>query len=342
MAQRRNLSSKLRFKTWDEWRLDPQAQAYRVMVFTPRGQYPRGVLRVPNGVFYADKNIVFAVVHSETWRSLDPDTPYSEFDWAMPQELRFLASMMYCQLSHETALYFYPIVQYRRSLHIGHLDLSSDDTVAAVRRLLLDKRQRIGPRSQHKSLLETKSQPYALVSQDRFVFDRLGEFWRGILPRNYVLLRGTYALLKGDMLARHYEFMEEAVIVTFIALEASLELVRRHLQSKGIKDPSAIDAQKWLHETFDAPFDLPEVIDRYFEEFYDQRIMTMHPKSRFGEMPYAPLSVDDFFHLRTSIREIFAYLVSGRHAPDFDQRLAEHRARWPQGTYSSGEPSAEA
>ncbi|HJQ63898.1 MAG TPA: hypothetical protein VJ834_13665, partial [Burkholderiales bacterium] len=71
----------------------------------------------------------------------------------------------------------------------------------------------------------------------------------------------------------------------------------------------------------------PAAIERYFGEFYDQRIMTLHPASRFGDNPYAPLSHDDYFFLRNSLQQVFAYLVAGSHGPDFHEDVKE-AMRW--------------
>jgi hypothetical protein len=47
---------------------------------------------------------------------------------------------------------------------------------------------------------------------------------------------------------------------------------------------------------------------KYFLEFYAQRVKTIHPGSRFGDVPYAPTAYDDSIHLRGFLTGIFAYL----------------------------------
>lgn len=121
------------------------------------------------------------------------------------------------------------------------------------------------------------------------------------------------------MLSRHHEFWEEAIISVYIALEVSFSLVLRRLELEGCPNPTARDAARWLHRHFDQYFGhkAPDATSGYFEEFYEQRIMTLHPASRFGDLPYAPIMHDDLSHLRRSLREILAYLALGVHSTDF-------------------------
>ena len=51
---------------------------------------------------------------------------------------------------------------------------------------------------------------------------------------------------------------------------------------------------------------------RYFSEFYDDRIKTMHPSSRLGIFPVAPLAADDFYFLRQGLVEVYYWLITGR------------------------------
>jgi hypothetical protein len=299
------------------------------MVFEPKGMYPRGTLHVPNGFFHADEKIAFSVVLGETWQELDSDVPFSEFDWASPQELRLLASLLFCEKMDGGYIRFYPIVRFGPCLDTEELDLRSPETLAGVRALILKhaaQRQDVRNEFSRLGLVRGK---YELIETDRFAFDRLHEIWTSLTPRNYVLLRGAYALMKSDMLARHYEFSEEAIISLYIALEASFSLVRRRLQKEGNASPSAHDAAAWLHKHFDAPFGhpAPAATEKYFGEFYEQRIMTLHPDSRFGDSPYSPTMHDDIYHLRPWLRQLFTYLLTGQHDPGYLDAVRDYTAR---------------
>jgi hypothetical protein len=139
-------------------------------------------------------------------------------------------------------------------------------------------------------------------------------------------MRGVQALIKADMLSQHYEFQEEAAIATFIALDASFELVLRHLKFSGVNKPTAKEAGNWLYRTFDEPMGFIGADGlKYFEDFYDSRIQTIHPGSRFGDSPYAPLMIDDRIHLREMLPQVFAYLILGKHTPHFQRRVEAAR-----------------
>src|SRR5690606_24979398 len=106
------------------------------------------------------------------------------------------------------------------------------------------------------------------LSVDLFI-----EYWQRLSTSNHVLMRALQALIKSDMLASHGEFMEEAAIATFIAMDASFTLVLRYLEGQGIKNPSSKDAGDWMYRVFDEPMGVHGADGlKYFEGFYSQRI----------------------------------------------------------------------
>lgn len=298
---------------------------YVVRVFHPKGQYPRCRITQPNAMFWADDNIVFSVTLGERWQSVDVDMPYTEMDWLTPNELRFLGSIFLCELWDEAKIRFYPVSHYAPVINRKKLDFTKQSTVSDVRDLVLLGLCR--PKWTHNAaiLQECIKLRYALIPPDEVGLERQPLFWEKISPKDHVLLRGLSALFKSDMLSCYYEFIEEATISCFIALEASFRLITDQLVAKGHAKPTAKDAALWLHNNFDVHFGLPAPVEKYFEEFYNQRIMTLHPSSRFGEHLYAPLMVDDLYHLRSSLRSIFAYLVLGKHDRGFIAEMEKHK-----------------
>ena len=306
------------------------APTYRVMVMDPRGMYPHGIQHVPTGFFYADEEIAFSVVSGIDWKDIIEDAPFSEFNWASPEELRLMASLVLCELRDEPYVSLYPVVRYSPRLDADELDLTCPLTVHRVRELILKTvAETSSSFGQHGLLRGVVTKKYDTVPADRYGFDRLLMFWEALCDASFVFFRGIYTLIKADMLRQHYEFNEEAIVSLYIALDASFSLVTRHLQGAGMKDPSAHDAAVWLHHHFDAPFglDAPHETEKYFEEFYEQRVMTLHPSNKYGEIPYAPIMHDDIPHLRRSLREIFAYLLLEEHGLDFHSDLQAHLKR---------------
>jgi hypothetical protein len=136
---------------------------------------------------------------------------------------------------------------------------------------------------------------------------RLGRLYRTIDVEDHLLIRGLGSLLKGAMLRCHREFMEHACMALWVSLEASFRLVLREMKKDGYVNPSARDAGKLLDDIFDSEYES----DGYFEDFYEERIKTMHPESRFGTYPAPPLNYDEYSQLEASLRTVYELLITG-------------------------------
>lgn len=90
-------------------------------------------------------------------------------------------------------------------------------------------------------------------------------------------------------------------------LDASFSLVCRELRKRGVPNPSAVDAGRFLDE---AEGREPEGMP-YFGEFYSDRIRLMHPENRFGVTPYPPAMNGDLAHLNLALREVYRLLLLG-------------------------------
>ncbi|MGM8929963.1 hypothetical protein [Salinicola halophyticus] len=257
--------------------------------------------------------MAFSIVYSKPYDQLASDSPYSEMVWATPQEVRFWASILLCEDAEGPRILLYPEHKTFAFLDSQSLDFKDSRTQLELRRLVVEE---AGARKQPLTSIH--------LFEHEVNLGRQTEFLRTIKDTDHVFLRAITCLIKCDMLSRYYEFTEEAIIVAFIALEASFSLVVDMLKRSGTANPSAKNAGKWLDDTFNRPLGIEPGERRYFEELYEQRVMTMHPSSRYGECPYAPLAVDDLYDLRRDLREVFAYLVSGQHGPELSRRL-RHR-----------------
>lgn len=122
---------------------------------------------------------------------------------------------------------------------------------------------------------------------------------------DHLLLRGLATWLKSGMLWMHRSFPEEANYALYISLEASFAVVRERLRQLGNPNPSAEDAGRYVSDIFRG--DGTE--GRYFGEFYEDRIRTLHPSSRYGTFVYAPLGRDDFYWLFRDLREMWRFLI---------------------------------
>ena len=118
------------------------------------------------------------------------------------------------------------------------------------------------------------------------------ELFNSFDTSDYLMIRGVSTLLRSGMLTAHYQFLEEAINTTFISLEASFRLVLRKLKTIGVNNPSSKDAADYIANVF-----YSDAANKYFEEYYESRIKSLHPESRFGVFPHAPLMADDCYDL---------------------------------------------
>jgi hypothetical protein len=275
-------------------------------------------------MFFADHEIAYSVTYGRPWHAQD-HLPYSEVNWLEPQLVRLLGSFI---LSEEffcgPAFSFYPIPHSTFVIQCATLDLESVDVALSVKQALLST---VGdanwPACVQERWKECLSHEFRVVDSSQVNLVERALYWKHISTDDLVLMRGIQALIKADMLAKYPEFQEEAGIATFIALDASFELVLRHLRAKGVVRASAKDAGEWIYATFDEPLGVHGAKDmKFFEDFYAQRIQALHPSSRFGESPYAPICIDDYQHLRDAIPQILGFLVTGKHSESLIRSFA--------------------
>ena len=307
---------------------DFAAERYRVTLFLPRGMYPRGTFCTPDGIFHADEQIVFTVSFGRPWRATAEHLPYSEVDWLLPEVVRLLGSLMMVEKFPEGLRNrFYPLPRSGFVLEEDSIDLTRPETAIQVKDALLRTvRDRFWARRVEQTWRNCLGGAIRLFDPYELSIDEYQEYWLNISTANHVLMRGIQALIKSDMLAANEEFQEEAAIATFIALDASFELVLRELRRQGVDNPCARDAGDWLYRVFEEPLGMFDADGlRYFEEFYSQRIQTIHPGSRLGDVPFAPVMVDDYIHLRQSLPGIFGFLIRGRHSSHFLHEVDERR-----------------
>lgn len=312
---------KIGIKTTFE-RNDLSNPRYRVIPFRSVGIYPRGTFASSTGVFHADDEVVFAVYYCSTWRAHE-DLPYSEVDWMNPELVRLLGSLMFCeQFAEGRRCWFYPAMHADLILTNETLDLTQSTTIAAIKEIVLTQPIFTSPSKPNLPNMGLMGNGYLFDPEDELDLEMREIYWENIQPSNFLVMRGIQALIKCDMLAIHHEFQEEAAILTFVALDASFELVKRLLKTTGISNPSSADAAKWFHQNFDGPMGFAQPSDpNFFADFYPQRIQTLHPGSRYGDSPFAAVSIDDRIHLRQALPGLFAFLLTGQHSPHYMTKL---------------------
>ncbi|EPR17902.1 hypothetical protein M527_14535 [Sphingobium indicum IP26] len=223
---------------------------------------------------------------------------YTEYDELADVEVRFLAAMVMAVGFDEGLVAPYPVsdsfaLEYDGPLHdpdfLHAAEKALRTEIAGMRRL-------------------ATSPPILAIDGPPFEYHHrplnpalLAEIFLAVSTDDDLMMRGLHALLKSRMVAMHAEFAEEANYALYIALDALFSLVRRQLMKAGNPNPSSYDAQSFVHRLCNED----QSGMRFFEEFYDDRIMTMHPDNRYGIFRHAPISHCDFHSLFGMVREVY-------------------------------------
>lgn len=284
---------------------------------SPLGQYPTGCFGTSDeGYLFSDDAVLTAVRYTQLQRS---DDYYSEVEWAEPHEIRLFASLALARESGEGAIIIYPLpLAYYPNLNetvvLGDASLLEDLKQALISEI---KRTRRRNSWYYRALV---GPPF--ISRRRyndcgrgFAQPRYEQLLAAIQLDDYLVVRALSTWIRSSMLACHYQFIEEAITTLFISMEASFRLVLRRLRELGNPEPNSRDAAQFVGQAFnEAP------LDHYLQEYYESRIKTFHPESRFGIYPHAPLMVDDFYHLHESLRDLYVYLLIGYVDPEYLER----------------------
>jgi hypothetical protein len=261
-----------------------------------------GAFRSPAAIYKVREGIPFYACHfDEDRHQLEF---YSDFDDLAVEEVQLLSSMALTVGLADGLRFVYPdpaviVVP-------EFIPLDSDEGEDAIWNLLseyLREPQRRGladpplPQRNGNSGSGTTLRP----ELQRLIFDRID-------LSNHALLRGLGTWTKAGMLWMHRSFAEEANYALYVSLDASFTVVRALLKANGNPDPSAYDAGHFIQTAFGEE----ATGIRYFEDFYEDRIRTMHPESRLGTFVYAPLGRDDFYWLWRDLREVWRLLIVGQ------------------------------
>jgi hypothetical protein len=307
---------KLRFLPFKNRPSSRNIPTHKVQILSPKGSYPRKSLLSEHGSLVIGEGLCFSVVPVSA-KIEAGENYYSEVEWASLAEIRLYASAL---LSTDRECSYFSVYPVGRAYWI------KTDAHLSDKRLLRGIRQELIRLSRAETPWSTPERPLYTLQQDareiavppvfggpqyqlyphpvRFKEQR--KLIDSIDTDDYLLMRGLSSLLRCGMLICHYQFIEEATNTLFISLEASFRLIIRQLESLGMKNVSSKDAAELIGRVFNE-----EPLEKYFEGDYENRIMTMHPESRYGTFPHAPLFVDDCYDLRDSLIEVYAYLITG-------------------------------
>ena len=271
-------------------KLSSLSRSTRIRFLSNVGFYPRGTVNEKDGFYHIDDQIGFIAVHTDEKRTHDY---WSELTFFAFEEIRFLSAILLSMRPDHGVLHIYPGPAY-----VVPPISSPDDIHARVRSIAADLGERLalpsgGGRSYEFSQQQIDATLYEKLAAQIPICDEL-------------MLRGLSAILKADMLQTRREFGEEAISLLYVAMEVAFQLTLRILREEGISSPTALDAGDFLYRTF--PHEIPGI--RFFEDYYDDRIKTLHPKSRFGTFAFPPVLASDSYGLRGGLISMYQYLIT--------------------------------
>lgn len=278
--------------------------------FGPAGLYWRETFRSKTAIYINEGDLIFTACHFD--EEPHEGDYYSEFDEPTIDELRLLAALILPIGPHDGMLVVYPL---QPSLGIGdQIDLSQPSVSEAYSLLVRSKLEFQNQRAWRYGPIPPVFGGEKYDYRDAHApAEMQGRIYEVIDVSDHLLMRGLNALMKAGMLQAHAVFGEQAHYCLYIALDASHQLILRMLREAGLPNPSSVDAASFMSEAFgERPSGR-----KYFEDYYQDRIMTFHPESRFGVVPYAPLMNSHFYGLYYDLRDIYRWIVLRK---DFDLR----------------------
>jgi hypothetical protein len=281
----------------------PNAEGVSVRLLSPAGSYPTALaFRYADAAIIVEKDLIALITKFAPIAS--PNDYYSEVAFLSAFEVRALAPIFLAKKFETGAMALYPVCQEYRELDAS-LDLSDK---RALKPLVERFRSHLNASTEANRLeFAWRRCPYDFNEYCEIDRRRLPHLFRSIDVHDHLTIRGLGALVKAGMLSRHREFLEQACMSLWIALDASLCIVRRMLREIGYANPTAKDAGEFLDDAFGNKY----ASDGYFTDFYEERIKTLHPQSRFGTYPAAPLCADEYNQLNQSLEALYDFLLTG-------------------------------
>jgi hypothetical protein len=284
---------------------------------SPLGRYPQAdVMSAYSNLIIRD-DIAFSMVriNPSSEHRLMPEH-YSEVEIYALEEVLFFSCLALSLPPDNGMIWTYPL-SLHKDLHIESLPGSSLTNTSDEDRLVEGARalsRAIPAEDYHTRTIvppPLSGGPSYIRHQEPFSEYALTAMLQQTRLDEWVAIRGLGALLRADMLWQHREFSESSIMALHVAMEASFQIVREKLRALGNPNPSAHDAGAYL----DSVFNTGLATGPYFHDYYEDRIKSSHPSSRFGVFPFSPLAADDYYDLRHDLHEVFLYLLTGETWP---------------------------
>ena len=286
----------------------PLEQGIMVRLLSPLGVYPTEGFRHREAAMVLSQDV--CAILTAFKKVQVPDDYHSEVEFLSPFDVRLLASVILSRVPDSGSICLYPTPLAMERPDAG-FDLSD---VRALDQLMSEFRTFIQGERQYRELhspplIGGRAYSFNEYASLRYAHQR--EIFDAIDVSNHLMTRGLGALIRAFMLFSLSEFTESAGMSLWVAMEASFEIVKGILRAQGIERPTAQDAGDFVDDVFDNQF----ASEGYFPDYYEDRIKTVHPASRYGIFPGAGLAHDDVWELGIDLIHLYDFLVTG-HVPD--------------------------
>ena len=273
----------------------------RVRIFSPLGHYPRHSIAIPGARLLVSDELILSSVHVEPPEVHGLEHSF-DLEFLALEETRFFAAIALAVHPDNGMGYTYPLY--------GHVDVdcgTDDDALIEAARELAKRPP------QHVLWTRTSAPPPACGGpayrwrESGVNIDRVVNVVCATRLTDHLLMRGLGTLLRADMCCPHFEIADAAVLQLYVALDVSFQMILRLLREQGVSNPTALDAGALIDAEV---FNHRHGPGSYFGDFYEDRIKTMHPSSRFGVFAAPPVYADDYFFLRHGLVEVYHWLIT--------------------------------
>jgi hypothetical protein len=286
----------------------PLEQGVTVRLLSPLGVYPIEGFRHREAAMVLSHD---ACAILTAFKKIQvPEDYYSEIEFLSPFEVRVLASVILSRVPDSGSICLYPTLLAMERPDAG-FDLSD---MQALDRLMSEFRTFIQGERQYRELRSPPligGRAYSFNEYAGLRYAHQREIFDAIDVSDHLMTRGLGALIRAFMLFSFSEFTESAGMALWVSMEASFEMVKGILRSQGTERPTAQDAGDFVDNVFGNQF----ASEGYFPDYYEDRIKTVHPASRYGVFPGAGLAHDDVWELGIDLIHLYDFLVTG-HVPD--------------------------
>lgn len=271
------------------------------------GSYPDPDIQIGSDLLLRSGHTLFLCTKNRTverYGRSGPDQPGFELDNWTVQEVRFLAAI-YIGNGESSGVRLYPLPIFR------DIEEQSVDAVVEngtlLKPLLTSAATNDYFMNGNHGLLPHSLSQYRFSEWDNRRLEQATAFFNAADVDDPILVRGLHALLKSEMLFNHFQFRDASLASSHIALDAAYSMILRQLKTLGDKNPSSHDAQAYMDEIYD----VPHTQQKFFEDYYSDRVRNFHTDSRYGAEPIPFFSIDDIWDLNAALKGLFYRLVTG-------------------------------